>query len=90
MKTTDDHDDRERNLIFAKRLREGSYIILGFALYATLMLMNHDGVISLPAWLVWDVPAPKIKPIMYLAGFVALQAKAKAIELDAGHDHRGF
>jgi hypothetical protein len=30
------------------------------------------------------------KAITFLAGFVALQAKAKEIELDAGHDRRGF
>ncbi|MDG4868531.1 hypothetical protein P8631_11015 [Guyparkeria sp. 1SP6A2] len=91
MQSIHDQDHQiERELKKAKLLREGSYIILGFALYAALMLLNQDGVISIPAWLVSETAALEIKPIMYLAGFAALQAKAKEIELDAGHDHHGF
>ena len=91
MKTTHNQDhELERSLTFAKRLREVSYLSLGFALYAALMLLNQDNVLTLPAWLVWETAALEIKPIMYLAGFAALQAKAKNIELDAGHDRHGF
>lgn len=91
MNSVDDHDQQvERALEKATLLRQGSYFALGCSLYIALVLRHQNAEISLPAWFVWETSGPEIKAIMYLSVFAALQAVARNIELDVGHDNRWF
>ena len=91
MQHSHDQDHQvEHELERAKLFRELSYGVLAFAFYTALVLLNQDGVLSFPDWMMWETPALEAKAITFLAGFVLLQEKAKEIELDAGHDPRGF